>query len=286
MSKLGAAVLRAINPLFPAPVHPFNLRNDSDMTYADWQYERGAQTIRFYLQSDSAEAMFRGKRVLDVGCGEGGKSVYYASLGASAVVGVDIIPEYARRAQQFAEKHGYSDRFTFLLADATHLPLDSGSFDTIIMNDFMEHVSDPKSAITEALRLCRPGGRIYINFPPYYHPFGAHLSDAIHVPWVHAFFSEDSMIRVYQALVQPLPDGEDRIRFRFSTDENGQVYLSYINKMTIARFDAILETLEITPVFYQLTPLRPAFSALAKNRLFQEALNKMVTCIIEKPAKE
>lgn len=282
MSKFGASVLSLIDPIFPKPKHPFNLKNENGQTYADWQFDKAEGTILFYMSKYSKEEMFLGKRVLDCGCGEAGKSVYYASLGAAHVTGIDIFPDYAERAQAFAKKKNLDDVFSFQLADATKLPFEDNSFDTIIMNDFIEHVSDPESALKEALRVLSVGGRIYTNFPPYYHPYGAHLSDAIGMPWVHCFFSDDSLIRVYKKKVAEFPDGADRIRFRFSKDENGKEYISYINRMTISRFEGILQRLQITPVFYELTPLRSFFKGLAKGKLFHEHLNKMVTCVIEK----
>ena len=218
------------------------------------------------------------------GCGEGGKSVYYAGLGAKQVVGVDLMPEYEERAMRFAEKHGCS-HFLFLCADASSLPILPDQFDTIIMNDFMEHVSDPEKTLRETIRILRPGGRAFINFPPYHHPYGAHLSDEISIPWVHELFDEQTIINEYKSRVRNLPDGEERIRLRFSTGEDGQDHLTYINHMTIERFEDILTRLAIVPEYYHLTPLRPWLAPLAKIPACREYLNKMVTCVIRKESK-
>lgn len=274
-------VLRTMNHFFPLPVHPFNLRNESEYSYADWQFEKAPATLKYYLENYSVEEMFVGKRVLDFGCGEAGKSIYYASLGAEQVVGVDIVPEYEERAMRFAKKHNCSN-FLFTCASATSLPIPSDQFDTIIMNDFMEHVSEPEKTLCETMRILRPGGRAFINFPPYYHPYGAHLSDKISIPWVHVLFDEQTIISVYKSLVQELPDGEERIRLRFSTGEDGLDHLTYINRMTIKRFEGMLDRLAIVPEYYHATPLRPWLAPLAKTAVCREYLNKMVTCVIRK----
>ncbi len=286
MSKFGAWMIKKLTPFFPKPEHPFNLNNEGVMTYADWQFSQAERTLRFYMPAYTPQDMFEDKVVLDLGCGEAGKTVYYASLGAKPVGGVECFPDYEDRANAFAAKKGLADRFHFQLGDATDLPFQEGTFDTVIMNDFIEHVSRPEEALREALRVLKEDGAIYANFPPYYHPYGAHLSDAIGIPWIHKIFSEDSMIRAYTDLVKDLPDGGSRIRFRFSYDENGKAYISYINKMTIKRFEGILDDLHIVPTTYELSPLRPWLSKLAGTALFRESLNSMVTCVIRKGRAE
>ena len=62
-------MLLFLNKFFKRPAHPFNMQNDGTKTYAQWQYEKGANTIEFYTQKYTAEEMFKGKKVLDVGCG-------------------------------------------------------------------------------------------------------------------------------------------------------------------------------------------------------------------------
>ena len=274
-------LLLKTNNLFPKIVHPFNLQNDGSKTYAMWQYEKGYDTIRLYLERFTADEMFAGKEVLDMGCGAAGKSLYYVSLGAAHVTGVDIVEHYKAEAEAMAAELGYADRFTFVLGSAYEMPFADRCFDTVIMNDFMEHVDNPEAALREAMRLVRPGGRIYINFPPYYHPTGAHLSDAINIPWVQLFYSDDALICAYKELIRGVPDEQERLALRFYTDENGVEKIGYINKMTLKKFRGILKSLGVTPYYYREVPLRKYFALFAKLPVIKELFVKMAVCVIE-----
>lgn len=262
--RVSTRIIKGMNKVFPEIKHPFNMQNNGEMTYAQWQYEKGADTIACYKGCYTPEEMFAGKNVLDMGCGAAGKSLYYVSLGAAMVTGVEIVAHYQQEAEDFARRLGYEDKFRFVCASAFELPFPDESFDTIIMNDFVEHVSEPERAIVEAIRLLKPGGRIYMNFPPYYHPTGAHMSDVIYMPWVQLFFTEKQLIAAYKELVKGLPDEQERLDLRFSTDENGVERFTYINRMTLKRFRKILKDLNITPALYREIPLRPYFKGLAK----------------------
>ena len=57
--------------------------------------------------------------VLDIGCGAGGKSLYYASRGAKEVIGVDILEKYRAESAALAKELGHAERFRFVCADAT-----------------------------------------------------------------------------------------------------------------------------------------------------------------------
>lgn len=280
--RISVSICKALNKLFPLPVHPFNLQNEGIKTYAEWQYEKGEETIKFYLEKTTLEEMFKDKVVLDIGCGAGGKTLYYASEGAEKVYGIEIVEYYEEEANALAKKKGLEDKFQFVLGDAANIPFEDGFFDTIIMNDAMEHVDEPLKVLNECYRVLKKGGKLYVNFPPYYHPFGAHLSDAIGFPWVHVFFSDETLIKVYKDLVKDLPDGMKRINFRISKDENGKEYFSYINRMTIKRFNNILKETKFNVSYYREVPLRDFLAPLAKMPGFKEGFVKMVVAILEK----
>lgn len=271
-----------VNKMFKLPVHPFNLSNEGKKTYAEWQYEKGIETIKFYLKFTNIDEMFKDKTVLDIGCGAGGKTIFYASKGVKKIVGVEILGKYKEEAEGLAKKYGMDQKFEFVCADASKTPFEDETFDTIIMNDAMEHVDEPEKVLDECYRILKKNGRLYLNFPPYNHPYGAHLSDAIGMPWVHVFFSEKTLIETYKELVKDLPDGKDRIEFRISKRPDGTEYFSYINKMTIKRAEKILKNSKFNIEYYSEEPLRSIFKIPAKMPVLKEFLVKMVVCVLRK----
>jgi ubiquinone/menaquinone biosynthesis C-methylase UbiE len=280
--SLSTKLIKLGNKIFPEVKHPFNMQNDGEMTYAEWQYMKGEDTVACYKGKYYPEDMFPDKTVLDMGCGAAGKSLWYASLGAKRVIGCDIVERYEEEAMSYARRLGLDNVFNFICCSATELPFPSNTFDTIIMNDFMEHVSEPEEALLEAMRLLKPDGKLFINFPPWGHPFGAHMSDVIYTPWVHKLFSEKALIAAYKELCEGLPDAAERISLRIHTDERGREYLGYVNRMTLSRFKRILKDYEITPLWYAELPLRPQLKPLARFPLTKELFVRMAVCVLGK----
>mgnify|MGYP000928876420 FL=1 len=281
--RLATRVLLFLNKFFRPPVHPFNLANQGTMRYADWQFERGHLTLEHYRPFASPEEIMKGKTVLDIGSGAGGKTLYYATLGVKKIYGVDVVPHYEEEARAMATEKNLADRAEFLTADATQLPFADDFFDVIIANDVMEHVAEPEAVLREAFRVLKPGGRFFTNFPPYYHPYGAHLSDVIGIPWVHALFSEPVLIEAYRELVRGLPDADMRLRLRLGDPERNSTRLTYINHMTIKRFRRIVAESPFHVAHWRLVPLRSFLRPLAV--LAPEFFMKAVVCILEKPAR-
>ena len=251
--------LIALNKLFPKVPHPFNLNSDNKFGYSEWEFERGNQTIGKYSPAYTEEIILQGKDVLDCGCGGGGKTVYYASNGAKSVTGLDINDKDLASASEYAMSKSVSDKTKFVLGSACDMPFPDSSFDSVIMNDFFEHVNDPLAAIKESMRVLRDGGRLYINFPPYHHPWGAHLSDAINIPWVHLFFSEKHLIEAYSILASGYSDASYRINLRTGGCKDR---LGYINHMSVKKARDTVEKSGYSPEYYKKLPLKKLLKPL------------------------
>lgn len=275
-------VAKKIIMLFSKPSHPFNLNNDGVKTYALWQFERGDDTLSSYKGFAKINEMFEDKVVLDIGCGAAGKTIYYSKLGVKKIYGLEILEKYRVEADALAKEKSSQDKFEFVAGDGASTQFESEMFDTIIMNDVVEHVDDPNALFAECHRILKSGGRIYLNFPPYYHPYGSHLSDAIGMPWVQCFFSDRFLIKLYKDLVKGLPDGKERIAFRISTDLNGKEYFSYINKITIRKFNLLAIKDKYKMLYYKERPIRKVVAPFAKLPLIKEMFVGMVIVVLEK----
>lgn len=63
-----------------------------------------------------------------------------------------------------------------IVADATTVPLESGSVARIISDNVLEHVTDPQAAVSEMKRLLQGGGVVYVA-TPFLYPFHSSPND-------------------------------------------------------------------------------------------------------------
>ncbi len=96
-----------------------------------------------------------GERVLEIGCGFG---VLLKKIPSRRKIGI----ETNETAIGECRKRGLS----VLKADAeTKLPFKNASFEIIIMNEVIEHLTKPKIALEECFRILKPKGKIIITTP-------------------------------------------------------------------------------------------------------------------------
>ena len=99
----------------------------------------------------------RGKRVLDIGCGEGRFSRLLAGLGAE-VTGVDLTEPLIERARGMAVGGDI-----YVVGDAESLAgIEDESFDLAVSYIVLVDVLDYRAAVEAAYRILKPGGRFVV----------------------------------------------------------------------------------------------------------------------------
>jgi ubiquinone/menaquinone biosynthesis C-methylase UbiE len=94
-------------------------------------------------------------RLLDVGCGTGWTTLFYAKSGHDAV-GVDIAPDMIEQAQRLKEQEEV-DNVRFVVFDYEEMPFD-GHFDVAVFYDALHHAVDENLALRSVYRALAPGG--------------------------------------------------------------------------------------------------------------------------------
>jgi len=118
--------------------------------YANKARLSSALATRRLTDAVLAVASFRGKRVLDVGCGDGTYTLELFDRGAPASIhGID----HADEAVKIARTRVGDRPITYEVGSAESLPLGDDSFDIVQLRGVLHHVDRPVDALREAMRV-------------------------------------------------------------------------------------------------------------------------------------
>ena len=98
---------------------------------------------------------WRGKQVLEVGCGAGTDLARFARGGA-IVTGVDLTASAIELAKQNFAQQGLQGAFRE--ADGEQLPFDADTFDLVYAHGVVQYTPDGGALIDECRRVLKPGG--------------------------------------------------------------------------------------------------------------------------------
>lgn len=206
----------------------------------------------------------KGGTVLDYGCGYGQTVVSIAKGGAGFTVGLDIRESVLQAGRMLVQQEKIAERCLFINAnDTSAIASFKERIDVIVSIDGFEHYAEPENVLRQMRQLLRPGGVAYISFgPPWWHPYGCHLTFMGVPPWSHVFFKEETIMALrahYRS------DGARR----FEDVEGG------LNRMTIAQFERLVGASGFRVDDMDLLPIRGT-KLLGRNRWGREIFTSVV----------
>jgi SAM-dependent methyltransferase len=145
-----------------------------------------------YLRDIVRAPSWRGKRVLEIGCGPGMDLLQLAGAGAR-VTGMDLTPPAVRLAKRHLQIRKLPG--SVLEGNAEISPFADNTFDAVYSHGVLHHTVDTQRAIDEVHRVLKPGGEAVIML---YHRLSWFwlLSKATRTPVEHAD-ADAPIVRVY-----------------------------------------------------------------------------------------
>lgn len=178
-----------------------DMRGQNADAYFQWQ----SKTSEVYLSSLD-KSLISEKRILDLGCGLGGRTTYVAeAFNPNFICGFDINKEEIKRARSLSRRYKpaldgkvyFADDLSTVKQLATAKP-----FDIVLMMDVYEHARDPVELLREIGELLRPGGQLWIQTCGWHSPWASHMTGIIPIPWCQVLFSDADIINVTKRIMR------------------------------------------------------------------------------------
>jgi ubiquinone/menaquinone biosynthesis C-methylase UbiE len=109
----------------------------------------------------NGEILFKGKRCLDAGCGNGRGSLLMLKNGAAHVTALDISEENLKSVDRNLRGFGYSN-FECQRTSLENIALPDNSFDFVWCNGVLMHTAKPDLCLQELARVLKVGGKSWI----------------------------------------------------------------------------------------------------------------------------
>jgi ubiquinone/menaquinone biosynthesis C-methylase UbiE len=154
-------------PLLTSP------KSNQDFDYLS-HYEKDARVFDYFEERTGATAHSerrlreyilslvpnKSQSILDVGCGSAWVAKTFQKSG-KFICSLDVSTENPRKAMECYPSLDHVG----VAADAYHLPFNDDSFDVILATEIIEHVHNPKSFVSELMRVVKTSGVVIISTP-------------------------------------------------------------------------------------------------------------------------
>jgi SAM-dependent methyltransferase len=158
---------------------PSSLQHNAEAEFHDkWAEETAVESVEVVAAFEALTAMenrfilkllgnLRDRRILDIGCGLGESSIYFAMQGAK-VTALDISPKMVELTLQNARLHGLEVEGVVGTGESLNVPDDS--FDIVYAANVLHHIQDRAQVYENVRRCLKPGGTFVAWDPLKYNP--------------------------------------------------------------------------------------------------------------------
>ncbi|KIX14616.1 class I SAM-dependent methyltransferase [Dethiosulfatarculus sandiegensis] len=174
----------------------------TDNSYKDywfWQRDSSPDLIARYPNLD-----LKGKDVLDIGCGIGGRTCYLGGQGARHVVGCDINSREIETTENLKRELApeLKDKVVFSCNQTEQIGLGKIKFDLVLIIDAMEYIKEPSLMPEQAYRLLKPGGKLNFGAVGWGHWHATHMLRIFPVSFMRLFFSDKTILNTARRMMK------------------------------------------------------------------------------------
>lgn len=119
-------------------------------------------SIRFRRNGIDPYDLFKGKKCLDAGCGNGRGSLFMAMHGASEVVSLDISALNVQSTTKNAKLFGYQNVIKAQQSTLEQIAFEDAEFDFVWCNGVIMHTHSPNACLQELARVLKVGGKSWV----------------------------------------------------------------------------------------------------------------------------
>lgn len=161
---------------------------DNYKYYWKYQYRLGYESLIPYLKELSAFSP--DTDIVEIGSAEGGVVCAMKAFGAGKCLCTDIAENRLEMGKRISSILELDIEYKYHNILENEIPDEwRGRFDLALLRDVIEHLENPETALRAVKALIKPGGYLFVTFPPYHSPFGGHQHTVANfwgkAPYIH-----------------------------------------------------------------------------------------------------
>ena len=161
---------------------------DNYKYYWGYQWQLGEEVVVPYIEK--LGCFKSGDTVTEIGSAEGGVLAAFVQKGAAKAIGTDIVENRLEMGDNISKKVDLPIEFLYhdIITEPIKPEWEKAS-DLVILRDVIEHLDDTYEALNNIKKIIKPGGYLFVTFPPYHSPFGGHQHTVQNrlgkIPYIH-----------------------------------------------------------------------------------------------------